>query len=566
MEAKHHDSDPRPTRPSEQELDLYTIPSYSSWFAWDDIHETERAGLRDFFDGSSITRTPKIYKEYRDFIINKYREDPSRRLTFTEVRKSLVGDVTLLHKVFQFLDKWGLINFSANSTGDDDLEREETGKFRVEDGPPNGVRVVAMPNSLKPLSVPQSATGNEDIVEHALKLPPLTSYSNVFGELGKQKELLCGNCGETCDSGLYEYIKGHYVLCGKCFKDGRYRENKSKDDFKLNDNVDSSSTNEAVWTEAETLLLLESVLKHGDDWDLVAQDVQTKTKLDCITKLIELPFGDLMLSSAHRNGNVNGLFGSVNNSKQVPLSSSENQDAIKNEDLVHEQTNMNEQNGDAVDEGPPMKRKRTTLLSDAGSSLMKQVALISTITGPDIAAAAAEAAVAALCDETSCPKEIFDGKDTFPTNGLWSPTVHSKPERPHHVEDSEIKESSTQSETQETYTGQNDIPLTLRLRTAVATALGAAAAHAKLLADKEDREIENLVTTIIETQLKKLHYKIKRFDNLELIMEEEYAELEDLKESLIEERIDVLQRAITAGMPKWRDQTSVKSFLSDSLL
>lgn len=57
------------------------------------------------------------------------------------------------------------------------------------------------------------------------------------------------------------------------------------------------------------------------------------------------------------------------------------------------------------------------------------------------------------------------------------------------------------SETQETYTGQNDIPLTLRLRTAVATALGAAAAHAKLLADKEDREIENLVTTIIETQV-----------------------------------------------------------------
>lgn len=49
-------------------------------------------------------------------------------------------------------------------------------------------------------------------------------------------------------------------------------------------------------------------------------------------------------------------------------------------------------------------------------------------------------------------------------------------------------------------------------------------------------------------------------------MEKEYAELEDLKESLIEERIDVLQRAITAGMPKWRDQTSVKSFLSDSLL
>lgn len=43
-------------------------------------------------------------------------------------------------------------------------------------------------------------------------------------------------------------------------------------------------------------------------------------------------------------------------------------------------------------------------------------------------------------------------------------------------------------------------------------------------------------------------------------MEEEYAELEDLKESLIEERIDVLQRAITAGMPKWRDHMPAKSY------
>ena len=53
----------------------------------------------------------------------------------------------------------------------------------------------------------------------------------------------------------------------------------------------------------------------------------------------------------------------------------------------------------------------------------------------------------------------------------------------------------------ETSLVQNDIPLTLRLRTAIATALGAAAAHAKLLADEEDREIENLVTAIVEAQV-----------------------------------------------------------------
>lgn len=49
---------------------------------------------------------------------------------------------------------------------------------------------------------------------------------------------------------------------------------------------------------------------------------------------------------------------------------------------------------------------------------------------------------------------------------------------------------------------KNNIPLTLRMRAATATALGAAAAHAKLLADQEDREIEHLVATIIEMQVR----------------------------------------------------------------
>lgn len=39
------------------------------------------------------------------------------------------------------------------------------------------------------------------------------------------------------------------------------------------------------------------------------------------------------------------------------------------------------------------------------------------------------------------------------------------------------------------------------MRTAVAMALGAAAARAKLLADQEEREIEHLVATIIETEV-----------------------------------------------------------------
>ncbi|KAG4933660.1 hypothetical protein JHK87_047662 [Glycine soja] len=59
---------------------------------------------------------------------NKYKEEPFSRHTLTEVRKSHVGDVTFLHKVFLFLEHWGLINFDTtppSSHADEEYIEEE---------------------------------------------------------------------------------------------------------------------------------------------------------------------------------------------------------------------------------------------------------------------------------------------------------------------------------------------------------------------------------------------------------------------------------------------------------
>jgi SWI/SNF related-matrix-associated actin-dependent regulator of chromatin subfamily C len=199
----------------------------TEWFAWDEIHETEKTSFKEYFDGTSISRTPKIYKEYRDFIINKYREEPSRRLTFTEVRKSLVGDVSFLYKVFLFLEHWGLINYGARSGGEAEKEHdEEMCKLKVEEGAPNGIRVVATPNSLKPISLPKIGTDNGNNVSGSgLKMPLLASYSDVYGDLIRRKEFSCGNCGDKCGSGHYRstkvdfffYFIGFYVFWYFCF-------------------------------------------------------------------------------------------------------------------------------------------------------------------------------------------------------------------------------------------------------------------------------------------------------------------------------------------------------------
>ncbi|KAM7483474.1 hypothetical protein LguiB_008057 [Lonicera macranthoides] len=593
MENSHsHSQDPNPNLKQQplpaddhdHDLDLYTIPSYSSWFSWNDIHEIEKLYLKEFFDGSSITRSPKIYREYRDFIISKYREDPSRRLTFTEVRKSLVGDLTYLQKVFLFLERWGLINFGAPLIEEEDWigKEEDRWKVKVEDGAPMGVRVVAVPGSLKPVSVPNiiSSVGscNGDVVDTGFQLPPLSSYSDVYSELMQNKKgLVCGNCKEGCDCGhYYEYTKERsFIICVKCFKNEDYGENKSADDFKLIECIPDKENQGAVWTEAETLLLLESVLKHGDDWELVSQNVQTKSKLDCISKLIELPFGELMLGSVHNKSQLRDTKNNITNAKHTLLASTESLETTKIEDRCLEFKNDGNQNGDAEDQDPPLKRARNAPISDATSSLMRQifailvesfvllcslvllhdfkVSLISTMVGPRITASASEAAVTAICYENLCPREMFDGVDIVGDEKESSPQNEEGESAPP-VKDSELEEMHSQSESQE-------IPLTLRMRAASATALGAAAARAKLLADREDREIEHLVATIIEMQLKKLKYKMKHIEDLEVIMEKEREQMEKVEESILEERMNVLQRIFNAGISRWRDHTSVKIVL-----
>ena len=49
--------------------------------------------------------------------------------------------------------------------------------------------------------------------------------------------------------------------------------------------------------------------------------------------------------------------------------------------------------------------------------------------GPEITAAGAEAAVAALCDENSLPRETFDIDEDYISNGICSPTSSFEQER-----------------------------------------------------------------------------------------------------------------------------------------
>jgi SWI/SNF related-matrix-associated actin-dependent regulator of chromatin subfamily C len=92
------------------------LPSYSTWFDMAIIHPLEKKSLPEFFNSRNRSKTPAVYKDYRDFMINTYRLNPIEYLTVTACRRNLAGDVCAIMRVHAFLEQWGLINYQVRST------------------------------------------------------------------------------------------------------------------------------------------------------------------------------------------------------------------------------------------------------------------------------------------------------------------------------------------------------------------------------------------------------------------------------------------------------------------
>lgn len=92
------------------------LPSYSTWFDMHTINNIEKKGLPEFFNSRNRSKTPAIYKDYRDFMINTYRLNPIEYLTVTACRRNLAGDVCAIMRVHSFLEQWGIINYQVNTT------------------------------------------------------------------------------------------------------------------------------------------------------------------------------------------------------------------------------------------------------------------------------------------------------------------------------------------------------------------------------------------------------------------------------------------------------------------
>jgi SWI/SNF related-matrix-associated actin-dependent regulator of chromatin subfamily C len=440
-----------PSGPVAAPAELARLPAYASWFQYDVIHEVERKANVEFFAFANSARNVSTYRTMRNAMVRRFREDPGRKITFTECRAGLVGDVNAMHRVFTFLEHWGIINWLPSKGGASAPARPPPATTAAlaaaaaAGAGAEGVRVALGAGAPRP---------KHALYEFEPPRPSAEAASTVGAAAATRRSALAGTpfACNACGADLTTTPRYHslrtpdYDLCAAHYAEGRFPGGSCSGDFvrmepvlpaaavaKAGEGAAPESAS-AKWSEAETLLLLEGVELHGDAWADVAAHVGSKSKPQCLAHFLSLPIEDRFLDEMEGR----------------PVSA-DGRHAL----------------APVADAGAPLLP-----FEDAGNPVMAQVAFLSAVVGPRVAAAAAAAALEALEAEGAAAGAGDAGAGDAP-------------------------------------------PTAAAMRVAAATALGAAAVKAKLLADQEARDMQRLVVGVIDTQLRKMELKFKQLEELE---------------------------------------------------
>jgi hypothetical protein len=325
-----------------------TIPSYAAWFELGKVNDIERNSLPEFFSSKSKWKTPTIYKDYRDFMVNSYRINPMDYLTITACRRNLMGDVCAIIRVHSFLEQWGLINYQVDpsirppSSLNAPAEVDQLQAVTIKSTLPSTTNAIT--NQLVDMDVdsktkvladdindnPAAASVDQDDSDSELKAIKHdsdgdTKMDNNNGNSGQcdHDDLKCATCETQSMEPYYQHSKQLDVkLCGACYFDGKYSMNLRPSEFikrkrtstapstlpspsllspKLSHSSNTSTSsppspssdhrNES-WTDEENTLLEEGMKKYYNDWSKIADHIKTRTRDQCLLHYLQLPMED----------------------------------------------------------------------------------------------------------------------------------------------------------------------------------------------------------------------------------------------------------------------------------
>ncbi|KAK8958821.1 SWI/SNF complex subunit SWI3C [Platanthera guangdongensis] len=481
------------------------VPKHSDWFSSTSVHRLERQVIPHFFNGKSAEHTPEKYMALRNKIIAKYMENPGRRLSFADCQGLVAsGELYDLSRIVRFLDHWGIINYlSASSVhrglrmAGSLLREDANGELNLQTAPLRSI------DSLILFDRPKCSLKFEDIAFLSTSASSVDSASSLGDLDARIRERLsehsCSYCSRPLPYLFYQSQKeADIILCLECFTDAKFITGHSSLDFVRTDSKkDFTDADGDIWTDQETLLLLEAIEKYGDNWTEIAEHVGTKSKAQCILHFVRLPTEDGLLE----NLDVPQL--------DVSTISSELQNNVFSRIAATSELNSGDQ----------------LPFASSANPVMSLVAFLASTIGPRVAAAGASAALSILTKEDRRLSSESMCGDVGSQGVSYMNAGH--------------KEGN--SEDQASYLTKDSNSLSCdHVKHAAVCGLSAAAVKAKLFADQEEREVQRLAANIINHQLKRLELKLKQFADVETWLLKECEQVERTRQRYSADRVRIM--------------------------
>ncbi|GME80201.1 unnamed protein product [Ambrosiozyma monospora] len=236
-----------------------------------------------------------MYTKYRNFMINSYRLNPNEYLSFTAVRRNLVGDAGALLRVHKFLDKWGLINYQVNpETRPTPIEPPFTGDFAVDLDTPRGMFPF---ETYKPPAELPDLSHVKALLSKQPSTSTITANGVSNGESSSSTEKTAGVAAGASTSGALTVTTDQNTTTNNNSSAREENEPPAKKQKRIVPDIDHG------WTAEELKKLLEGIKKFKDEWQQVADYVGTKTAEECIIRFLQLPIEDKFLE---KNKNLLG--------------------------------------------------------------------------------------------------------------------------------------------------------------------------------------------------------------------------------------------------------------------
>jgi len=520
------------------------IPSYSAWFDMSKIATIEKKSLPEFFSNKNKSKTPTIYKEYRDFMINTYRLNPSEYLTVTACRRNLAGDVCAIMRVHAFLEQWGLINYQVSGYiySDYTLKGPATNEYicvKIDAetrpsamGPPytGHFRVLLdLPRGLQPLhpgtralkqqqqiqastsGVPGSARGTSanlpirtnvyqtsadgktskviteaeaaDIAAGKKEGEDEVEQPAINGDAGPSINYTCDVCGVDCTATRYHSIRRTKPDSDEAFDvcSACYSEGRFPSNLFSGDFVRFDST--STYKKKE----------EGSEWS----DQETLLLLEGM----EMFGDDWDRISEHVATRTREEC--ISHFLQLP---------IEDEYLINEGgLGIDGANGGGG-VARAMGRVDKLPFSQPDHPVLSVVAFLASVVDPEVAAKAANETVTEMSAQL---KRKAEQKDAETLGGSTEDA------------DMAVDGEKAKSESKEP------------LKKAASIALGSAAAKAHLLATEKSAEITSQIQQLVSLQVQKLGLKMGQFDSLESALDNERRQIEMARQMLQMERLGV---------------------------